>query len=47
MLILPDTVAPQLLEMRNDVANLSEIGFSLIQSQLIAQGWQSGDSHAW
>ena len=46
-LSLPDVIAPQLLELHNNAANFSKISFFLIWSQLIRQGGQSCNGHAW
>ena len=44
---LPDVVTPQLLEPCNNAADFGEINFFLIWSQLIGQGGQYWDGHAW
>ena len=46
MLSLPNAINPKLLD-HNDAANSGEISFFLIGSQLIGQGWQFWDGHAW
>ena len=46
-LSLPNAAAPQLLDMCNATADFGKISISLVWSQLIGQGGQSWDSHAW